>query len=120
MRKELLRFTRHGYLLALALLYGCGGGNSGPASYVGNMLVVDGDTYSDAAHPGDIVPGEIIVTPKEGMREEVRALVQRFGLRIAQETGKVFLVTVPLGFERQWADAFRRQGAVASAETTPV
>lgn len=124
MRKELLQFIRLGYFLAVGCLSGCGGGggggNSPPASYIGNMLVVDGRSYSDAARPGDIVPGEIVVTPKEGMREEVRALVEHSGLRIAREQGKDFLVIVPLGFERQWADALRTHGAVASSETTKV
>lgn len=54
------------------------------------------------------------------MREEVRKLIATFQLRILREDSRSFLVTVPLGFEQQWATAFGKQGAVASATTSPL
>ena len=106
------------WLLCIALaamLCGCGGGNPNSTSYIGNTLVIDGTSYTGADKLDGIVPGEIIVTPEDGMREEVRRLIDRHGLRIAREERAHFLVTVPIGFEHAWADALKRDSSVAAA-----
>ena len=104
----------------IAALTACGAGNSESARYDGSTLFIDGIPYSQGEKPKNIVPGEIIVVPKDGMREEVRKLIAEFQLRILREDSRSFLVVVPLGFEQQWATAFSKQNAVAGATTSPL
>lgn len=99
----------------IAMLAACGGDHPEPVTYVGSTLFIDGIPYSQEESPTNIVPGEIVVVPKEGMREEVRTLLAGFKLKIVREDSRSLLVSVPPGYEVQWANVLRKQDAVASA-----
>jgi hypothetical protein len=110
--------TRLCAISTIAALSGCGGGNAESPRYVGNTLFIDGIAYSQAETPRHIVSGEIVVIPKEGMREEVRKLISAYQLRILREDRHSILVIVPLGYEQQWATVFGKHNAVASASAS--
>lgn len=105
-----------GWIMALLLLAGCGGGSGGPAcneyvEYDGSILVVEGAPYPRQASldpPGQVQRGRIVVLSRgSGVVDSVRDRARRYGLELEGTSSEGWtLVRVPDGFEEQWAQAF--------------
>lgn len=93
------------------------GAAAAQVAYSGDSLNVDGRIYSRNPSTGRFVPGQVLAVARDGRAEELAQELERLGLQ-AKRSGKaviLFLVSVPLGFELQWADALRTIPAVEAA-----
>lgn len=112
------------WIAVLILLTGCGNDPAGNAhvEYDGQTLVVDGTAYQREATfdpPGIDLPGRVVVQPVEEKTDDALALVERYGLVLEGRSKEGWLlVTVPSGYEMQWATAFTMQLGAPSSATT--
>jgi hypothetical protein len=89
-------------------------------SYAGNVLAVDGQEFKPLSEPaGSFAPGQVIVIAREGKEDEVASELGRLSLHAKRQGVALvlFLVQVPVGFERQWAEALRKLPSAEAAST---
>lgn len=107
----------------VALLTALGTGSAaGQVTYSGDVLNVDGRVYERNPYTFRHKPGEVIAIAKDGRADELAMEIKRLGLSAARsgQSFIMFLVSVPSGFELQWADALRDIPAVEAASDNRV